>query len=533
MIHNLIVDYTKSTKINNIEHGGLEFVNTFTRKIKFYNPDVNEPMHKFWYLISNAKVVKNNTNMIKIALSSNDTSLMESIKNLDDKTCEIIKNINPNLNQHQQVDPSVITFNNFPSMFSVCIDADSKCYDSSNKHTNIKNIKVGSKIQVFVEFDSIIFGSTECSRRWRVLQLKEEQTIDMNINLFSVPQTSSFTQQFDHFNQIPSAPPMPPIPPMAPPYQSYQYPSHAQLSPHSQLPPHTHIPYYQNQSSQPPIQKPKEKPSGAQGYVFIAPTQSQLHDMLGKLKKTTKKYNNIDDKKNDDKIANDRNSLDAKEHIQNENFLKEQKSEDMVTDNQVNNNINPLLKSKIIKPLTLNSSGIELPETLAIKINDSKNTEKIILFTEKIGLLIDEQTKLLDNDNKIFDCDVLKFKNITNIIDVLIKHKKNQSNNKSESNSESTNTQTMKETKIFKQSGGSGIIATATKLSIQKSVQKPLSQKPLSQTQKPLSQKPLPQTQKPLSQKPLPQIQKPSIKIIKNNVPVSDDEFDPFEKSNE
>ena len=89
MINNLVVDYNKSTKINNIEYSAIESINTFTKRIKFYNPEVSEPLHKFWYMVGNAKIIKKNQNILSIALSSTDTKLIESIKNLDEKVNNI------------------------------------------------------------------------------------------------------------------------------------------------------------------------------------------------------------------------------------------------------------------------------------------------------------------------------------------------------------------------------------------------------------------------------------------------------------
>ena len=86
MLNNYLVNYNMDTQINNIEYGNIEYVNSFTQKIKFYNPNVNEPLHKFWYFIPNAKMTNKTNNSITIALCSNDKNLIESIKNLDTKT---------------------------------------------------------------------------------------------------------------------------------------------------------------------------------------------------------------------------------------------------------------------------------------------------------------------------------------------------------------------------------------------------------------------------------------------------------------
>jgi hypothetical protein len=182
MIHNLIVDYNKSTKINAIEHSNVESVNSFTRKIRFFNPNINEPLHKFWYHIPNAKLIKKGSGTITVVLSSNDTNLIESIKNLDDATSEIIKNHN----EHYRIDRSISLSVNYPPMLTLIVDHDSKCFNHDNSSISYMNIKNGTKIQIYIEFESIMMGSTECYRKWRILQLKEIKSLDMTVNLFDL-----------------------------------------------------------------------------------------------------------------------------------------------------------------------------------------------------------------------------------------------------------------------------------------------------------------------------------------------------------
>ena len=443
-------------------------------------------------------------------------------------------------------------------MFPICIDADSKCYDSSNKLTNIKNIKVGSKIQVFIEFDSIIFGSTECSRRWRVLQLKEEQSIDMNINLFNTP-TPHFGQQVDYFNQaIPQAPPMihqtpnygsgtnhynppPHVPQM---YQQYQ--------PYPQVPQSQYYPNQNQNQNQISSQKYKEnvKPSGAQGYAFIAPTQSQLQEMMSKLKKTIKKEDEID--KNKDDVGKKKEDDDSKQP-------QTQKKKDSIstasiasiasTPSTASTASTPSTASKtvmttaepnlIVKPFSQELELEQIQEQQSKKESVSKYIPNTI-FCNKIKELIQEQTKLLCDDNKKSNEDVFKINNIISSFDILIKKNpaKTQIDQVIPINPQSVQKVHVNPLTVQK--------VHVNPLTVQKVPVSPMSVQKVSvnpQTVQKVHIKSQTDQKVPVKSQTVQKVQivqnknqesnKPPIKMIKKNVPLSDDEFDPFEKSND
>jgi hypothetical protein len=170
MIHNLIVNYNKSPIITNIEHSEPDYINSFTQKIKFYNPEINEPLHKYWYFIPNAKLISKTSHSICLALSSNDTNLINSLKSLDEKTSEIMINIDKKYKQFLK--PFVESRNNLPPQLTISIDSKSKCFDAMGSSTKYMNFENGCKIQTYIEFDSIVIKEHECYRKWRVLQIK-------------------------------------------------------------------------------------------------------------------------------------------------------------------------------------------------------------------------------------------------------------------------------------------------------------------------------------------------------------------------
>jgi hypothetical protein len=314
-INNFIVDYNKSSQIETVENSNLESVNSFTRKMKFYNPKINEPLHKFWYFIPNAKLTKKTKGIVSIVLSSADTNLIKSIKSLDDKVDQILRSNNVKYSP----EPSIKESQNYPPVLELCVDNDSVCYDQGNNTVNFMKITNGSKILLYIELESVMIGSTKCTRNWRVMQMKETKSIDLSTNLFAQPTFDP--QQFP--SPLPGYPYQPishmhPIPPnMLPHTQPIQ---HMQHNPYAQYPgyyPQTDYPQMQlppgripqppssrggripppppiNQHNKSKEKQSEQKKSGpSEGSVYQPPTEDQLLNMIGKLKKATKHDNNI------------------------------------------------------------------------------------------------------------------------------------------------------------------------------------------------------------------------------------------------
>lgn len=185
MINELIVDYNKNDTITNIENSGSERVNTFTTRINFYNPLVDIPLHKFWFFIPNAKLIKKKQNMIQIVLSRNEKNLINSINSLDNLVNNITQQYNTDI---KYINPSIIQSNNYPPILELMIDNYSRCYNNNDEVINYLLLNNGEKIQLYIEFESVIINSTQCTKKWKVLQMKKEKNIDMTVNLFNIPQ---------------------------------------------------------------------------------------------------------------------------------------------------------------------------------------------------------------------------------------------------------------------------------------------------------------------------------------------------------
>jgi hypothetical protein len=189
----LLVNY--NTEIKDIHYSKIEHINFFTKKIKFYNPDIeDEVLQKFWYSIDNVKIIENNDNNIVIVFPHKKTDLIKSINNLDTITENVINELKPDIKN--KIGSSIILTKNFPPQMTLNIDKKIK--------EKLNDFSEDTKFSIYIEFDNIII-SNSCSRKWKVLEIDkmvenimvENIMVENNMNLL----------------KIPLAPPAPPAPP--------------------------------------------------------------------------------------------------------------------------------------------------------------------------------------------------------------------------------------------------------------------------------------------------------------------------------
>jgi len=170
--------------IDNLYHSNIEQINSFFKKIKFYNPKINEPLHKFWYNINNAKIIKKNANNLEIALPQNDANLINSINNLDD----LINNKLKDFDNNYICNKTIITNKNYPPYIILNIDNTTKFYNNENIQINYIDLENENKVNLYIEFDCVIINSLNnkvCSKKWKILQLKKiNSLLDNNLNFF-------------------------------------------------------------------------------------------------------------------------------------------------------------------------------------------------------------------------------------------------------------------------------------------------------------------------------------------------------------
>ena len=300
-MNDYIVNYNKTTTIERIECGDVEMINSFYRRLKIYNPSVDEPMHKFWYYIQKAKLKRKEKNAMIVAIPSTNTKLIESIANLDEKINDLLmkKKIHS-----KKIEPSIITNEFNPPTMKLHFDDDSKAYDSERNSIKFMNISNNSNISVLIELDFIII-SGNISRRWKIIGMEDLSTsIKIGDLLTSLKSNHSQHQiygknDFIPLNPIPSLMPMPPPPP-----PTLFYTQNENIS---------------ENKNDITLQKQQPKKEIKTVEVYRPPTELQLQDMLGKLKKS-KNLNDadiIDTSDNHSTHSNDIGDIDACEDKKN------------------------------------------------------------------------------------------------------------------------------------------------------------------------------------------------------------------------
>ena len=452
-INSFLFDYTKDTKIEKIEFSDIDNVNPFTKKIKFYNPLVSEPLHKFWFYISNAKNIKKNTiqNTITIVLSSNESNLISSIKHLDKKTNEIIQQKKMTAN----IKNSITTYTNHPPTFVIYIDSDSKCFDSKNNPIEFSQIKLNDsnvKLHLYIEFDSIIFSSSSSYRKWRVIQLKEYESINLSVSLFdSILPSLNFTtsnvppnipifynSNNDQSQNISSHTLYPQIPYISP----YNVPpSNSTIT--SSIPPPPPPPNLLSiTKEQKVIEKPEKKEKDIDDKKitgFKPPSINELLSAKNKLKKSNNdiannivSYNNNTNNINNTITNNNTNNANANNNTNNantDNNINNTNTDININNNTNNNNININTNTNINSN---NTNGVNADNNInnanidnTLNKNNDKNDNDNIL--NKNNNNKNDNDNILNKNNKknkeeqytIYTYEIKK------IINSLIKYKNN------------------------------------------------------------------------------------------------------------
>ena len=266
-VHRLLVNYDSSPEIKNVEVSNIDMANPFVKKIYFYNPLINEPLHKFWFCIKNAKILNVHANRIEIVIASSEEKLVTALKSLDAIVAESLKKLNI-----ERALPSIITSANYPPRMELNLTSNSVIYDRNSKNGDITLLKKNLKFTAFIEFYSISIANSKVSRTWRVVQLKEEAPMDLTMSLFDTNNHSAYMPMHPVVGSYPHIPipyyssmphmatsiPFPPFPPVPPPF-----------------PPPTH-----HRAEKPVANNEKQEKS-----CFVPPSADQLKDVLGRLKK--------------------------------------------------------------------------------------------------------------------------------------------------------------------------------------------------------------------------------------------------------
>ena len=205
MVDRLLFDHKTNSTINNILYRHTE-ISIFSSKIEIYNPDADEPLQKFWFKIDKAKLLKNNKDHLIITLFNKDTQLVECLNSLDSKINEIVKKISKIIDH----DSSLIIKEGFPPSMNILINSDTKAFDKLDNNINCSDIKNNANISLYMELESVYLNGKNDKKKWKILQIKENQVFDEQKSFFSNP--NPLQQSFNYNTYNPPHPPPPPPP---------------------------------------------------------------------------------------------------------------------------------------------------------------------------------------------------------------------------------------------------------------------------------------------------------------------------------
>lgn len=273
-IKSLFVDYKSDSSINKIECSGIQPRNSSIEEMEIYNPNVAEPMHKFWYIIDNAKLDRklNRGAQAKIVLPSSNKQLIESIKNLDTKLNELIKAIIKQCEresyENNKMNSLIEIKDYYPPNMILSVVPSTYVTNSRGESLDLMRIKNGSNIKLIVELDRVIFRRKEIQKIWKIKQIKKINKPTLFGDIFSQLESDVDRSNFAQSPPIKRSISIVPPPPPAPHYNTVP-PSH---------PPSNRRPNSTNKNDI----DPKEEVRG-----FRPPTANELKSMIGKLKPRT------------------------------------------------------------------------------------------------------------------------------------------------------------------------------------------------------------------------------------------------------
>ena len=305
-IRRLLVNYDYDKEVDRVECSGIRAVNSSIQELYIYNPKVREPLHKFWYMIDNAKLEKKSSagRSARIVISSRDENLIYSLKALDVKIDELVKKLQTK--RDLKIRSLLGMSEHYPPTLDVSLDERTVALDPNGESINFMTIGNGSKIKLMIELDRLIFERGIVRKIWRIIQVKQIEDISTHIDLFA-----SLDIEIEPSRSL--RPPPPPPMPVA------NMPSPLDRGPIS-------LADLSSVKLKPSISNDSKKDAPAtQNRGFQPPTSNQLQDMIKRLKRAdTESVSEDEDPIDQESI--DEQSID--EQSLNEELVNEDSDED-------------------------------------------------------------------------------------------------------------------------------------------------------------------------------------------------------------
>lgn len=212
MINTLIYDHNSHNKIDKIFHDVEQSANIFVVKLNIYNPMADATLQKFWIKINKAKLQKKNKNNARIAIFNKDVNLVTCMESLDKKINELVKKINPNIEEYSS---SLELNDSYSPVINLEIDNETITFNSNNEPVNFYEIANGRHVSILIELESVKIYDKFETKIWRIKQIKENNLIDLTVSLFESSSTSAPVNVLNTQHQpvlfIPPPPPPPPL----------------------------------------------------------------------------------------------------------------------------------------------------------------------------------------------------------------------------------------------------------------------------------------------------------------------------------
>lgn len=181
----LVVDISSEIKIH---YDTLESAGSAFSKINIYNPQIEIPLHKFWFYIENARVldISDTKVNIKIALSEiSHGKLIKYINQLEDLVSQHLKGLtNTKHNKNIDFNKSIIYAPNFYPALKF------KCTLSTNIYNDediiIKSLNKNDTVSLYIELANLWINN-ETQTSWacyQALQIKKNNIYDPKKSMF-------------------------------------------------------------------------------------------------------------------------------------------------------------------------------------------------------------------------------------------------------------------------------------------------------------------------------------------------------------
>jgi hypothetical protein len=185
---NRITDFQKELK-KEILYNEPVYISPTYSKLSLYNPDINFPLQKFWFHLTQVKIYNNNKKNtdIEIILSNSemDKNFIEYIDILDIKICDVIKKMKNN--KKLQKKKSYVKKTNLPPILNLKVPiSGTKIFDEDNNNINITDIDISNNditVAVIIELSDILITDDDY---WINYTIKQMKIKNHNENLFDV-----------------------------------------------------------------------------------------------------------------------------------------------------------------------------------------------------------------------------------------------------------------------------------------------------------------------------------------------------------